>query len=86
MGPLAIREVPISEFLTVCPRAQGRPAIKFGVKPTRYHSRGLFVPRKIMRGGQAAADRAGLHSAIEAGLKHGEFALGQNRDAGVCTA
>jgi hypothetical protein len=25
------------------------------------------VPRKIMRGGQAAADRAGLHPAIEAG-------------------
>jgi hypothetical protein len=32
-----------------------------------------------MRSGQAAADRAGLHSAIEAGLKRGGFALGQNR-------
>jgi len=39
-----------------------------------------------MRSGQAAADRAGLHSAIEAGLKHGGFALGQNRNACACTA
>src|ERR1700730_5189750 len=38
MGPLAIREVPISQFLTVCRRAQGRPAIEFGVKPTRSQS------------------------------------------------
>ena len=44
------------------------------------------MPRKIMRGGRAAADRPGLHSAIEAGLKHGAFALGQNRHAGVCPA
>jgi hypothetical protein len=32
MGPLAIREAPGSEFLTVCRCAQGRPAINFGVK------------------------------------------------------
>jgi hypothetical protein len=28
MGPLAIIEVPISEFLTVCMRAQGRPRLE----------------------------------------------------------
>src|SRR5271169_4703261 len=33
MGQSAIREVPISEFLILCRRAQDRPAIKFGVKP-----------------------------------------------------
>ena len=44
------------------------------------------MPRKIMRGGQAVADRAGLHSAIEAGLKHGGFAIAQNRNVGACTA
>jgi hypothetical protein len=44
------------------------------------------VPRKIMREWSGAADRAGLLSAIEAGLKDGGFALGQNRNPGVCTA
>ena len=39
-----------------------------------------------MRSGQAAANRAELRSAIEADLKHGGFALGQNRNACACTA
>jgi Circularly permutated YpsA SLOG family len=36
-------------------------------------SRGFSCPEKIMSGGQAAADRAGLDFAIEAGLEHGGF-------------
>ncbi len=36
-------------------------------------SRGFSCPEKIMSGGQAAADRAGLDFAIEAGLENGGF-------------
>ena len=52
-GTAGHKKVPISKFLTVCRRAQGRPATKFGGS-----QHGLkevtFVFRKIMSGGQAA--------------------------------